>query len=61
MTTQQIEIINYMKENQGMTFNGSDGYHLMTGFKGGCVASLVKLGIIEKLNHKIYKGWYKLI
>lgn len=61
MSIKQLEIINYMKSTKGFIFNGVDGYHMMVGFNGGVVASLVKSGIIVKLNHKIYKGFYKLV
>lgn len=62
LTAAQIEALNILNSAPKSFFNGDSSkmYSMSVGCNGAAIKSLVKAGLIEKLNHKFYTQMYTI-
>lgn len=62
-TASQQAVFTAIKEGNKSFFNGDSSkvYSLVTGCNGAAIRSLLKAGVIEKFNHKIYTQYYRVV
>lgn len=62
LTTNQIAALKTLKNAPKSFFNGDSSkmYASSVGCNGAAIKALVNAGLIEKLNHKVYRQMYRV-